>query len=143
MSRPPEHSIRILAWPAFRTRENNPYPWLLYTNLVGLGVHVDEYTPWRAFRESYDVVHIHWPDYQLATTSRVMALLRLLYLSLVIRWCKWRGARLVWTVHNLASHEATHPRLEAVLWRMVTKRVDACLCLTHSGQAAAIERFPL
>ena len=52
--------LRILAWPAFNTREQNPYAYLLYTHMRG--VEVDEFSIGKLLTRPYDVWHIHWPE---------------------------------------------------------------------------------
>ncbi len=135
--------LRILADPAFRTRRRNPYNWLLYTALARLGATVDEYTRARAFRGGYDIVHLHWPEHRLHERSRLMAIKRTLNLALGLAWARARGARVVWTMHNLRSHDDVYPLIERTLWRLVIPQLDGVISLSADGVALARARFPM
>src|SRR3546814_8704974 len=60
-------------------------------------------------------------------------------LASTIVWMKLRGARIVWTVHNLRSHERPHhPRLERWYYALYTRLVDCYIC--KIGRASCRER---
>jgi beta-1,4-mannosyltransferase len=50
--------LRVLAWPGRGARAKNPYTWLLYSHLADLGVQVDDFSPLRARRGGYDILHV-------------------------------------------------------------------------------------
>ena len=43
------------------------------------------------------------------------------------------GVRIIWTVHNLRSHEGRHPHLERLLWRIFCPQVDAVVSMTKAA----------
>lgn len=133
--------IRVVAWPAERNRAEQPYNWLLTTNLRDAGVVVEEFTPRRAL-DRPDIWHIHWPDAVLNDTNRLRAMRHLAGLLTLIEAARLRGTSVVWTVHNLATHDRLYPSLERVLWRALPRRVDGYLSLSESGRIAAVRRFP-
>jgi glycosyltransferase involved in cell wall biosynthesis len=53
-----------------------------------------------------------------------------------------RGTRIVWTVHNLESHDRRFPRVERWFWRGFVRQVDGVISLSHAGQQAALRRYP-
>ncbi len=63
--------MRVLAWPAFRNREINPYNFLLYSHLQNLGVTVLDLgdvvrSPrqvWRLLWQGVDVLHLQGREY--------------------------------------------------------------------------------
>ena len=55
---------------------------------------------------------------------------------------RWRGTRVVWTIHDLGSNDQLHPRLERMFWSAFVPRVDGFICLTEGGRRDALERFP-
>jgi glycosyltransferase involved in cell wall biosynthesis len=133
--------LRVLARPAAKSRGNNPYTWLLYSRLRERGVQVDEYSLPRAFTSRYDICHVHWPE-STFNASLPEALITTQSLLLATDRLRARGARLVWTAHNLAAHERRFPRAEAAFWRAFTRRVDAFISLSESAAEAVRERFP-
>ncbi|MBX6361871.1 MAG: glycosyltransferase [Acidobacterium ailaaui] len=127
--------MRIAASPAFKLRHYNPYTWLLYKNMP---VQVDEFS-WFDLRSKYDILHLHWPESDInASNNPLIAFARTRWKLFVIDYLKTRGTKLIWTVHNLKSHESLHPRLEHWLWRQFIPRVDGIISLTSTALHAVL-----
>jgi beta-1,4-mannosyltransferase len=132
--------MKIIAQPAFRFRENNPYTWLLYHRMTA---QVSDFSYRLSLTDHYDIFHLHWPEWELnAFRSVAKAAARLKLKLMLIDQLRKRGTKIVWTVHNLRAHEALHPRLEEWFWQGFTKRVDGYIALSDAGRVAARERFP-
>lgn len=135
--------MHVLASPAFENRRANPYNAALYTALQRRGVVVGEFAAKRrVWLESWDVVHLHWPDAALNSRNVFVAALRAAHLLARVLYTKLRGAKIVWTVHNLRAHHSAHARLEAWLWRAFVPLVDGAISLSHSGRELARQKFP-
>jgi beta-1,4-mannosyltransferase len=134
--------VRVIANPAFCNRSENSYNCSLYQALVNLGVEVLESSPQTLLRQRSDIWHIHWPEGFLNSSNRLKVLTKLGVLLGLITWAKQRGTKLVWTVHNLQSHEQYYPRLERWFWQYFTPRLDGYISLSQAGLATAQERFP-
>jgi beta-1,4-mannosyltransferase len=134
--------LRVLAWPAAGDPHENPYGAELYAHLANLGVETDEWSPRRLRGGGYDILHLHWPDLELLEVSAVRAAWRVTKLLTCLLVARANGVRIVWTIHNLHSHERWHPLLEAVMWWGLTRLIDAHISLTAAAQAAAYRRFP-
>jgi glycosyltransferase involved in cell wall biosynthesis len=136
--------LRVLAHPALKNSRRNPYNWLLTRALLSRGVSVRELTPLRLLTGDDDIWHLHWPEgiAHLNKGSWLFAAMRAAGLVLLLRWGRWRGKRIVWTVHNLGSHEQLHRRIEARFWHSFTELVDGFISLSEQGAHAARERFP-
>jgi len=130
-------SLRIAAWPAGSDRLANPYSWLFSNALRAQGCRVDELDRKRLLTDRYDIVHVHWPEWVLASGS-IGQVTRLLA---AFRIARVRGAKLFWTVHNLESHERPRSRLRALWARDFLRQVDGVFSLTRSGVPAIHERF--
>jgi beta-1,4-mannosyltransferase len=134
--------LRVLAWPGLGARAKNPYTWLLYSHLSALGVRVRDFTPARALRGGYDILHVHWPEKALnarafpARVAGAAAALAMLDAAHV------HGAKVIWTAHNARPHESRHPRLEDWYWSAVVRRVDALIHPSVAGRRAAEARYP-
>ncbi|CAN5663835.1 GDP-mannose--glycolipid 4-beta-D-mannosyltransferase [soil metagenome] len=134
--------MRIIAQPAFVNRASNPYNWLLYTHIREFGVEVDEYSGAALLRRQYSIWHLHWPEVRLNNRSSRRVLARILSLRYLLERVRRRGTKVVWTVHNLNSHEQQHPRMEKLLWRTFLPMVDGFISLSDAGRSAATVRFP-
>lgn len=134
--------MRVLAWPAFRNRKDNPYNFLLYSHLQKLGVTVMDLgdvmrSPrqlWRVFWQGVDILHIHWPEYALSLPLSRM-LLHGFTLFVFSLWHRSRGGKVVWTVHNLSPHEDRYPFLERQFYRALAHVVDGLIFLTETSRS--------
>ena len=134
--------MRVLAWPAYKTRQVNPYNWLLYSHLSNCGVSTNEFSPSRLLFGKYDVLHVHWPDNQLKNPNILQALPRIAGFIGLICCARMRGIKVVWTVHNLKSHEGNHPKIEKWFWKIFTNQIDGFFSLSYSEKEKTIEEFP-
>jgi beta-1,4-mannosyltransferase len=137
----PMMPLRIAAWPAFKTRHRNPYNFLLYRALSKHGVEVHEASVLNLLMGRHEIWHIHWPDLLLRRNVALSAVRVAVFVGLM-KWVKMRGTRIVWTIHNLRSHEKAFPRLEHVLWRCLLSNIDAHISLTNAAQRMAVATFP-
>ena len=131
--------VRILAFP----RRGSAYTECFYAALDSLGATVLEGV-WAgrwllANVERGDVVHLHWPSFHLGPpgerrlTRRAIAMLRFALLLALVRA---RGARLVWTAHNLYPHDGGRASRMHRLTRWLVTRL-ACVILVHGNLAAS------
>lgn len=134
------NALRVLAWPAFKN--HGPYNTLLYRNMEELGASVEEFSVWRILSRRYDIVHLHWPEYCVNGRGSIASLFWSCALFGAMCWVRFRGSRVVWTVHNLHSHLQHHPVIERYFWRTFTALLDAYISLTVSGVEQALERYP-
>jgi hypothetical protein len=132
----------VLAWPGLGARAKNPYTWLLYSHLSALGVRVRDFTPARALRGGYDILHLHWPEKALNARSLPGRLAGAAAALGVLDVAHVHGAKVVWTAHNATPHESRHPRLEEWYWSAVVRRVDAVIHPSEAGRRAAEARYP-
>lgn len=134
--------MRVLAWPAFRNKKDNPYNFLLYTHLQRLGVTVCDLgdvlrSPRqlvRLFLRGADILHVHWPEYALSLPLPRLALH--MFILFAVSLChRLRGGKVVWTVHNLSPHEKRHPFLERWFYRAFSYVTDGLIFLTQTSLA--------
>jgi glycosyltransferase involved in cell wall biosynthesis len=142
-------TLDVLAWP-YR-RSTNPYTRDLYDTMRDVGprpVTVDDLRFTDAWRRNVDVVHVHWPEAAVESSSVARATLKTIALLGTLWLLRRRGAVLVWTAHNLASHERRHPRIEAALRQCFFAMVDGVIHLSPGSvdevtrTVPALERTP-
>jgi len=134
--------MKVLAWPAFQHSGVNPYTDLLYGQLRRLDVETDDFSFRRALGRRYDIFHLHWPEHYITRKNPVKAAIGILAFFTTIFWQRALGAKLVWTVHNLRSHDQVRPRLERYFWLLFTRLIDGYLCLTDFGSVLARSTWP-
>ena len=141
-SPPVRRRLRVLALPAFRRRAMNPFQALLYDEAGAFDVDVEDWTFARALSRRVDVWHLHHPDTVVFPRSVLQSAAETLLMRGLLSLAKWRGTRIVWTVHDLDSSDDVHPWLERRFWGYFLPRVDACVYLSEAGRELARERFP-
>lgn len=117
----------------------NPYTGMVYSHLPA-DVEVDGWPG--DLRRKYSVWHMHWPDSLLNIPNRFYAAYKVAGMFATIDFLKARGTKIVWTMHNFASHEALHPGLERWFWKHFIPRVDGAISLSEAGLAMGEARFP-
>lgn len=134
--------IRVLALPAYNRSKQNPFTALLYKQVEKLNVEVEEWTFWRAFWRSCDLWHLHHPDTVVFPRRRWQSAGETLALRLLLTLAWLRGIRVLWTIHDLRSHDGLHPAIENWFWRYFPPRVDAFVSLTETGRDLARAQWP-
>ena len=136
--------ISVDAEPAFRTAQANPYNSRLYTAVGALGVPVREFSYARLLLSPPSIVHLHWPELTfLSGPRRWRHIARLVLFFGFFRIARLRGTRLVWTVHNLNSHEERSSRRIRAGYRfLLLRNVDAFMSLSKDGIAATRAMYP-
>ena len=134
--------MRVLAKPAFKGQKNNPYTWLLNKKMEDMGIEVYEFSTKQCLQKHYDVFHLHWPEWHLGNSNIFDAITKTVSLLLIIALIRVRGTKIIWTVHNLGTHQTLYPLLEAGFWHIFTRQLDGYISLSKTGMKAAKENFP-
>lgn len=134
-----QRCVRVLAFP----KDNGTAFLRRYSAMLQAeGAVLDEFSYRRGLLRRYDVFHIHWPDSHLLTSSWWRALGKHARLALLMLWMRARGTRIVWTVHNLKSHEKNH-WLSSWLFPLWFPRLCThVIALTANGLSSAIGLYP-
>lgn len=136
--------LKVLAWPAFKTRYKNPYNWLLYSPMLKQGVQVEEFSSVQLLRDRYDIFHVHWATETIVRhPNPIVAWGRAKLMLALIDWAKLRGTRLIWTVHDATPHIVLHPSLADWFQQELASRVDGYINICEPGQAITQTQFPL
>lgn len=137
----------IVVYPIPPTLADNPYLDLLYQPMTGTEVEVRRVRPLRRGiaealgRSGPRVVHLHFFDEICQRPSRAETMARTVAFVTLLRLLKGRGARLVWTVHNLEPHEVYQADLAEQLYGEVAALCDAVIAHSHSAATALAERY--
>ncbi len=130
---------RVLMFPK---HGENPYLATLSGSLERRGAQIEDFSFRRAFKERYDVLHIHWPDLHLNARSPLRTTVRHARLFVLFALLRWRGTRIVWTVHNLKPHERHHRVSELLFPLWFPRMCTHVITLTLSGLEAARAMYP-
>ncbi len=134
--------MRILASPADSTVDSNPYIHLLYRGLRRHPeISVDEWATAEVTKGRWDVVHLHWPELTVSPHSprRPPEVARFL---LALGWLRSRGARVVWTAHDLRPHDSGGKAWAERFYRIFSHQVDLLLVLSEQSGLELRELYP-
>ena len=128
--------MKVMAWPAFSNSDWNPYNSLLYRAIQKKRVEVLEFDGRiGANFNGVDILHLHWPDLFLKRRFWLQAALACSRLLLIMKRAHRSGTRIVWTTHNLQSHENLYPRLEKIFWTLFIRQLDGVISMSTGGLA--------
>lgn len=133
--------MRVAILPDWR--EGNPYQQLLADVLTPLGVEVVFPKGYRRGmplsrallpRPRVDLLHLHWPTPYLRSDQTFMRGVYCLRTLADIALVRKAGIPVVWTVHNLVTHDTPTPQLERWFSSRLAALVDGLI--VHSETAA-------
>jgi glycosyltransferase involved in cell wall biosynthesis len=140
--------MRVVQLPDYR--KDNPYQQLLADALREQGIETIFPTGYRRGLpfsrgvlaiKGVDVLHLHWLTPYLKGASGVVKSLYAARLLLDCLLVKARRIRLVWTVHNLISHDTTTPRLEIHLSRLMAQLADGLIVHSEGARETVAQQF--
>ncbi|MCH7903663.1 MAG: glycosyltransferase [Armatimonadetes bacterium] len=132
--------MKVLAFPK-DVKESNPYTALLYAGVEKLGVEVAEFELDGCAEAAADVFHVHWPESFLNRRNPVVVLRSYDRWMKCLRALAAGGAKIVWTAHNLHTHERRHELLQRKFWKEFTAMLSGCICLSHEARRLVEARF--
>jgi glycosyltransferase involved in cell wall biosynthesis len=134
--------MRVLAFPARRNSGQNPFNRLLADAVSAQGCDVIELDRRNALIGRWDVFHIHWPERE-ARGAWYRAWPRSLALVFRLAVQRLKGARIVWTVHNVKGHDQNNAFLERALMWFVSHIIHGAIFLSESSREPACQRLPV
>ena len=131
-------SGRIIAFP----KDGNLYTEKLYVEVEKQGTLALAGVwslPWmRKNLRPGDLVHIHWPSFlYFEPRSRPRTGLRLVKMYVLLSFCRFRGATVVWTAHNLYPHDDGPNSVLHRIGRRIMVAFADHVCV-HGASAATI-----
>lgn len=91
----------------------------------------------------YSLVHVHWPEAMARHRLGLAALLKSALLVGGLVAARLRGRKVIWTVHNLQTHEgAARPMLEGLARRVFLRTVSGVILLSAGAEDEFLNRYP-
>lgn len=127
-----------------------PYQKLLGDALIALGLRIEGAQTHNLFHISFlnisffeifvryrkpDIIHLHWQhSFLLEARSRFKTVIKASISIIQLILLKFLGVKLVWTVHNLLSHERTYCGLEKRFTRILAQLCDVIIAHCHNAK---------
>ncbi|AUV82851.1 group 1 glycosyl transferase [Salinigranum rubrum] len=141
--------MKVLFAPYYAS---NPYQEALRESLDERGATVEPtvgglfFTLFRSYlrNSDVDVLHVHWLHAYFHAPWRPLFYVRATMLFVELFVLRLLGVRVVWTLHNLTSHDFPYPETEKRLKRLfVTHFCDAVIAHCNAAIDQAIEEYGL
>lgn len=136
----PHPRLRVVAFPI--SDKNNNVLDNLYSRLPDNGIDAVDLRSAAAFGKKADFLHIHWPEVFFFKQSGLRPLVKRIWFLSAAGYLMARGAKLVYTVHNIAPHEACSPFWRGLIERQILARVSVCHHFFTDSIAMLKERLP-
>lgn len=141
-----ERRLRVVHLPVY---SDNQYQPLLMTALAARGLEVIDgggggnFLRTALFRWKADLYHFHWLHPYLLRSRRELTIVRATRFIFEALLLKLRGARIVWTVHNLVNHERRFPTIERLYATIFAHIADGVIVHSESGRLEAVKAYRL
>jgi beta-1,4-mannosyltransferase len=135
--------LRVITTPPWHGETVNPYRTLLYEHVEALGYRVDDHRARALVRDRHDIWHIHWIAAVYRQPDPVRRLVWALGFLGLVRWQRWRGARIVWTLHDIDDNDGRGGRIGRWFIDAFARQVDGLIALTEVGVEMAHRRHPV
>ena len=122
----------------------NPSLVLLYADLEKVsGIKAEPYSTRAVLQSRWDVIHVHWPEWMVnregSAASLAVSCARVLA---ELAFAKKRGAKIVWTAHNIKPHEVDSWGILAIYLRAFTGLVDQVVAPTPNALDPILRQYP-
>lgn len=132
--------MKVIFIPDYR--KGNPYQRLLANSLLKEGVEVifiSTFSLLGLFKKlknnwKPDVLHIHWPHKYIMSNNLIFSIIKSILFLISLWILKFYRVRLIWTVHNLISHESEFKNVEIFFTNLLAKLCDKLIA--HSKFAS-------
>lgn len=138
-------SMKVLMLPDYS--RFNPYQKELVAALDACGVHVTlcSFNTLPILRAVWahgkpDILHLHWTDGFIVAENWPKTILKTLRFFVELVTIKIIGVKVVWTIHNLSSHEKNNSAYESFVNRILVRIYDRLIvhCLAAMKSAARL-----
>lgn len=135
--------LRILAWPAGQTSEQNPYVRMMYEAFRTPDIELLSFTPLMPQVPAADVFHVHWPEGIFegrAGSSSLVALMKAVRVLASVRRIRQEKGIFVLTAHNIAPHAKLNS-VQRMIWKLYFSRLLMKVDVIISLSSNAMDEF--
>lgn len=140
--------MKVLFIP-FDRKGNNPYQKLLLNHLQDLEVKVEGSGTYRVFsllRSTFshwkpDILHLHWHHPFLLGSNMTKTIIKSVSFITELLLLKLLGVKIVWTVHNIVSHEGNFEFLELFFTKFLAKLCNKIIVHSSSAKKEVVKIY--
>ena len=137
----PYPALRVLCLPG-KDFGGNPYLKFFCESLERAGMFVVKTHAPQAKYFRFDVLHLHWPEFDVTLRPFYVAMVRVPTILTYMILTKLLRKKIVWTVHDVTPARVRHPRLLRLHLFCVRVLVDAYVFMNPSSEAEFKRIFP-
>ncbi|BBI31810.1 hypothetical protein KCTCHS21_12090 [Cohnella abietis] len=88
-----------------------------------------------------DVFHVHWPSFSYTGSSFLGTLFKSVTFLLLLLFFRWRGIKIVWTVHNVWPHKGGVSLFNRIMRTMLCSFSTSLIVMGDSAKQELIRNF--
>lgn len=140
--------MKVLFIP-FDRKGNNPYQKMLLNHLQDLRVKVEGGGTYRVFsllRSTFshwkpDILHLHWHHPFLLGSNMTKTIIKSVSFIAELLLLKLLGVKIVWTIHNIVSHEGNFEFLELFFTKFLAKLCNKIIVHSPSAKREVVKIY--
>lgn len=120
---------KILVTPQSSLLKRDKHIELLYSTLSKHGYNAEPFSIRKAIRFGRQAIwHIHWIDVfhtgkirsaKMKNNYAIISMIRLMFFLIQVSICKFCNVKILWTIHNVTSHEQPYSFFESVVTKLL------------------------
>ena len=92
-------------------------------------------------RGKFDILHLHWQHPLLLASNQIKTILKSTSSVTTLAMLRIAGIKIVWTIHNITSHERNNSSLELFLCRIIARLCSKIIAHSSSARIAIIDAY--
>ena len=88
-----------------------------------------------------DLIHLHWTDLFLLAGKPWWSVMKSCLFLLELLLLRLRGAKIVWTVHNIVNHEDYHGQIELFFNKLILRLCDRLIIHCEAARHEVIQTY--
>lgn len=122
--------------------EGNKYIELLVDSLESYGVQVESFNKKRIGNiKKGDVLHFHWPSFHYRGNGKIKTAVKSTAFLLSLLYFRAKGAKIVWTVHNLWPHQTGKTRFDKWMRTIISSLCTRMIVMGNAVKSDLIHHF--
>jgi len=142
--------INVIFTPYYKSdRTSNPYQNILEEHLSKLGANIEasdsklsELIIKKRWRKN-NILHLHWIHSFYISRNRLCSSIDLIFFLFELLFLKAAGMKIVWTAHNIESHENKYPALDKVCRKFISMIADNIFVHSKIGKTILAKKISI
>lgn len=135
-----EKLISVYMWP--KKINSNKYLDLLCECIENKGIQVKDFSISKLGKlKKGDVLHMHWPSFNYQSSNYLSTIARSIIFILMLIILKFKGIKVIWTVHNLYPHSKGKNGYDYIMRKVIMSFCNYLIAMGSSSKKEIINEY--